>query len=97
VQQLVHAGLIETERGPSGGARLARPASDITLLEIYVAAGGMPEYSGCLLHHTVCDGNSCALGKLMRRENKRLTRLLKKTTLDQVVRSLKKNKKRRPA
>ena len=91
VQQLVHAGLLETERGPSGGARLARPAGEITLLEIYIAAGGTPEYKGCLLKRTVCDGTGCALGRLMARENQRLIDLLKSVPLSSVVRSLKRH------
>ena len=92
VQQLVRAGLLETERGPSGGARLARPPGEITLLEIYVAAGGSPAYTGCLLKHDICRGESCALGKMMARENKRLVGLLKNVTLESVVRSLKRNR-----
>ena len=93
VQQLVRAGILATVRGHSGGARLARPADEITLLEIYEAAGGTPRYKGCLLKSNVCDGRSCALGKLMVRENERLAGLLGSTSLDSVVRSLKRNRK----
>lgn len=93
VQQLVRAGLLETERGPAGGAKLARPPDTITLLEIYVAAGGSPDTKGCLLKHDICDGKSCALGKLMAAENRRLLALLRTTTLASVVRSLKRNRK----
>jgi Rrf2 family protein len=92
VQQLARAGLLETERGPAGGARLTRPAAEITLFEIYVAAGGTPTYKGCLLKHNICDGHGCALGELMAKENKRLIGLLKNTNLASVVRSLKKNR-----
>ncbi|MEI7900782.1 MAG: Rrf2 family transcriptional regulator [bacterium] len=89
VQQLARAGILETERGPSGGARLARPPSDISLFEIYVAAGGVPEYTGCLLKHTICKGHGCPLGKLMAQENKRLVSLLKRVTLAMIVRTRK--------
>ncbi len=92
VQQLVRAGLLETERGPAGGAKLSRPPESITLLEIYIAAGGHPAYEGCLLKSDVCDGKSCALGKLMAKENERLINVLKSTTLDSIVRSLKRNR-----
>ena len=88
-QQLSRAGLIETERGPSGGAKLARPADKIVLLDIYVAAGGTAEFSGCLLKHDVCKGKKCALGKLIATENKRLITLLRTVTLDSVVNSFK--------
>ncbi len=33
-------GLIETQRGPGGGATLARPAGDINLAQIYQATSG---------------------------------------------------------
>ena len=92
VQQLVHAGILETERGPTGGARLARPADKLSLLQIYVAAGGTPEYTGCLLKHDICNGKRCALGKLMAKENQKLTKRLKSLTLASVMHSLKKTR-----
>lgn len=92
-QQLVRANILETERGPAGGAQLARPADEITLLEIYVAAGGSPAYTGCLLKQEICKGDGCALGKLMAKENERLVDLLKTVTLESIVRSLKRNRK----
>jgi Rrf2 family protein len=92
VQQLVRAGLLVTERGPSGGAKLARAPEQITLLDIYTAAGGNPHCQGCLLKRDICDGTGCALGKLMAKENARLVKLLKNVTLDSVARSLKRNR-----
>jgi len=92
VQQLVRTDILETERGPLGGARLAKPSAEITILEIYIATGGNPTYKGCLLKHNICKGDGCALGKLMAKKNKRLISLLKNVTLASVVRSLKKNR-----
>jgi len=92
VQQLARAGILETERGPAGGCRLARAPEAINLLDIYTAAGGNPNLKGCLLKRDVCDGDSCALGKLMARQNERLVKLLKTVTLASVVRSLKRNR-----
>lgn len=87
-RQLARAGIIETERGPIGGARLARCASELSLLQIYKAAGGQPELDGCLLKSSICDGVRCALGELMARENQRLIEMLSSLTLADVVRSL---------
>ena len=92
VQQLVRAGILETERGPAGGARLARTPVEISLLEIYIAVGGNPTYKGCLLNRNVCSGANCTLGKLMAKENKHLVSRLKNVMLASVVRSLKKNR-----
>ena len=87
-QQLVRAGLLETERGPSGGARLTRPPKEITLLEIHTAAGGDPRLQGCLLKTKICKGNCCAMGKLIAKENEKLIGILESMTLDAVARSL---------
>lgn len=89
VQQLVRAGLLETERGPAGGARLAREPESITLLEIYMAAGGAPQTNGCLLRTTICAGGACPLGKFLDEENERLMALLAQMTLTSIMRSLK--------
>ena len=40
LQRLRKGGIIRSERGPSGGYRLCRPASEITLLDILVATEG---------------------------------------------------------
>ena len=40
LQALARAGVLETTKGPKGGYRLARPASEITLLEVVEAIDG---------------------------------------------------------
>ena len=92
VQQLVRAGLIETERGPAGGAKLARAPKEITVLEIYIAVGGNLHHEGCLLKRDICKGDGCVFGKLMAKENARLIAMLRSVTLDSVTRSLKRNR-----
>ncbi len=94
VHMLVRAGLLETGRGPAGGVRLAKPASSITLLAIYEAAGGEPKPTGCLLQHTVCRGDGCFLGKTFRAENERLFALMKRTRLSTVAANAKLNRPR---
>lgn len=85
VQMLVRAGILETGRGPAGGARLAKPPDKITMLDIHIAAGGEPMPSGCLLDHAICQGDGCMLGKTFHEENKRLYTLMKNTKLSTVV------------
>jgi len=89
VQQLVKAGLLETERGPSGGARLARPSAEISLFDIYVATDGPPSQSGCLLKNAVCCGNTCVLGRRLTKENAQLIGFFKKQTIRSIAHSLK--------
>jgi Rrf2 family protein len=40
MQQMIKANILRSKRGPGGGFALARPAKEITLLEIIEAAGG---------------------------------------------------------
>lgn len=88
VQRLVHAGLLETERGPRGGIRLARDPKAVSMLEIYEAAGGEPlRPHRCLLDPSVCKGGACALGRLIETENDRLHKTMKQTTLAGLARS----------
>ena len=98
VQRLVHAGLLETERGPKGGIRLARDPKAITLLDVYEAAGGEPlRPHRCLLDPQICAGRACALGRLIESENDRLHKTMKQTTLADLARSFDRSQLAGPA
>ena len=93
VQRLVHAGLLETERGPKGGIRLARDPKTLTLLDVYRAGGGEPlAPHRCMLDPKICAGRACALGRLIESENGRLHQTMKKTTLAGLARSFDRSK-----
>ena len=88
VQRHVHAGLLETERGPKGGIRLARDPKKLTLLDVYKAAGGEPlAPHRCMLDPKICAGRACAFGHLVERENELLHRKMLKTTLAGLAKS----------
>jgi len=86
LQALARAGLVATERGPHGGARLARPAGLISLLAVYEAVDGPLQASECLLDKPVCDGHCCVLGKALYRMNQEVREHLARTTLADVWR-----------
>ena len=93
VQRLVHAGLLETERGPKGGIRLARDPKAVTMLDVYEAAGGEPlRPHRCLLDPKICAGRACALGRLIESENHRLYQAMKQTTLADLAHSFDRSK-----
>ena len=95
VQRLVHANVLEAERGPKGGIRLARPPKTLTLLDIYQAAGGEPPAPHrCMLDPKICAGRACAFGHLVEKENELLHRKMRQTTLARLARSLDKTQLR---
>ena len=57
---LKDAGLIGTQRGPGGGAKLAYKATDITLAQIYRAAAGEVEPFG---EHPNKPAECCPVGR----------------------------------
>lgn len=65
MQRLAKAGLVFSERGPKGGFALARPAEDITLLEIYEAVEGPRSLSQCPLGRTTCTFERCLFGGML--------------------------------
>ena len=58
VSQLSVAGLLQTSRGARGGVSLARPAEEISFLEVVEAIDGP-----ILLNECVADGGACVFGE----------------------------------
>lgn len=48
VSRLAESGMVRTLRGPKGGILLARPASDISLMDVVVAVEGPLQLSECV-------------------------------------------------
>lgn len=84
MQRLTHSGLVNSVRGPKGGFALARPASEVTLLNIYEAIEGPFAPSGCLLKKPVCRGADCILGKLLVNVNREMQSYLSNTKVSDV-------------
>lgn len=51
LQTLAHAGLLESQRGPSGGFRLTKAPEQLTLREVVLAMEGPEPFEDCLLGH----------------------------------------------
>ena len=81
LQRLVRAGLVTSRRGARGGFLLARPAGEITLLDIWVALEGAVGYASCPLHEDGCPVGSCVFGNLIEDSNRGIERYFADTTL----------------
>ena len=79
---LRHAGLLHTERGPSGGYELARPAMAITALEVVQAVEGPLELLECVGRRSACDrAGVCAARDLWVEAGEAITKVLAATSL----------------
>ena len=79
---LRNAGLIQSERGPSGGYELSRPAEAISALTIVQAVEGPLDIMDCLSKPSECERNdSCAARKLWSKVNRAINSSLAETSL----------------
>jgi Rrf2 family protein len=62
--ELAEAGLVESQRGPGGGAKLAQAAQEITLLQVHHAVAGEVEPFG---EHPHQPAQSCKVGRGIKR------------------------------
>ncbi len=83
VPLLVRAGLLDSQRGARGGLVLARPASDISMLEIVEAIEGPIAINRCTATPGQCDKvNQCSVHPVWQKAQDYLVHLLKTTSLE---------------
>jgi Rrf2 family protein len=89
MRQLMKAGLVSSVRGPAGGFRLARPAKDIVLLEVYEAIEGAIRPASCVFEHPICEGKKCVFGRAIADFESAFGRYLRRAKLSDFVRKTK--------
>ena len=83
---LLHqAELVSSQKGPNGGSRLARPAKEISLEDIYRALNGGELFHAANLSGSLATKIESALAGIFRDTEKALREELAKTTLSQLV------------
>jgi Rrf2 family protein len=86
VSQLSIAGLLHTSRGARGGVMLARPAQDITLLEVVEAIDGPIQLNECVGDEGSCSfGDDCPLRSVWCLAQDELVTRLKATNFAQLI------------
>jgi Rrf2 family protein len=82
VPLLVRSGLLNSQRGARGGLSLARPASEINMLEIVEAIEGPIAVNRCTATPAHCDKiDHCAIHPVWQKAQDYLVNLLKSTSL----------------
>jgi Rrf2 family protein len=85
-QQLTQAGLLRSLRGPRGGIALARPANQITLLDLVRAIDGDGLFTQCVLGLPGCgEEKPCPLHRDWTVEREHLHTLFAGMTLEEVA------------
>jgi len=86
LQVLTHAKLMESYKGPNGGVRLARPAEELSLIDVVEAIDGNDVFDNCLLGLPGCkDDNPCPLHEKWSNSIDQLRALFQETSLAQLA------------
>lgn len=90
LSRLVKAGLLKSVRGLRGGVSLARPPSQIKVLEIMEALGKVPQISPCIENPKICPfTEKCSVREMWVEMDKEMKTRLKETDLERLARRLK--------
>jgi Rrf2 family transcriptional regulator, iron-sulfur cluster assembly transcription factor len=88
INDLAHEGLVAAKRGYRGGIALARPAGEISLLQVVEAIEGPDWIAPCLLGLNDCaDHKLCPTHVVWQRISKQLKAVMGRTTLADVMAS----------
>lgn len=86
VSQLSVKGIVDAMRGASGGVRLARPASEISLLEVIEAIDGEISLNRCVLNQEACTStDTCPVHEVWCDVQRDLVHRLKNTRFDSLL------------
>jgi Rrf2 family protein len=89
LHRLRRAGLLQARRGPSGGMRLARPASEISVLEVVRAVDGTGLEGRCILGFPACgDATPCPAHPVWKNARAMLEARLESRSLADLARSV---------
>jgi Rrf2 family protein len=82
LQNLVHDGLVSSQRGVGGGFQLARDANNISLFDIVASLERIERWNGCFLGNAVCsDQEPCSLHFRWKAVQQQYLKMLRETSL----------------
>ena len=91
LQNLTHKGLLSSQKGPSGGFALAKPAEDITLIDIIEAIDGGSFMKDCILGFEQCSQEKpCSLHEQWLTARESIAEMLKTKSIAEMAGRMKK-------
>ncbi len=89
LQILVKHKLLESMKGPTGGFKLSKPASEINLIKIVEVTDGLDVFNRCGIGFKKCDDkHPCPIHFEFSRVRKQVQVLFETKTLEQLVRDI---------
>ena len=85
LQMLGRAGLVDSKRGLGGGFRLAKPAEELTVLEVVNAVEPIKRIQKCPLDLEAHGGNLCPLHKRLDEATEHVERSFARTTIAELL------------
>src|SRR5882724_11419390 len=87
IQELIHKGLVRSQRGPHGGYLLARSADRVTFRDVIEAVEGPISLNVCVGEHADCSlMGACGMERVWREGQRRVMELFENTTIASVRR-----------
>src|SRR5512145_1062319 len=87
LQKLVKAGIVKSYRGVKGGFSLARPAKEVTVLDVMEAVEGKTAMNLCLADRKKCDfTRQCPVHHVWAAAQGKFIEVLKKANFDELAR-----------
>jgi FeS assembly SUF system regulator len=85
LQRLAKEGIVVARHGSAGGYTLARPATDISALDVIRAIEGPLFITSCMTSRGACDvATTCSIREPLRRVNDSILDVLAKVTISQM-------------
>jgi Rrf2 family protein len=85
MQRLAKNGFLTSQRGPTGGFRLRKPAKSISFLDIYETIEGAIEITSCPLDNPICPFDKCLMNNVTNKMTIEFREYLKRQTIDQYI------------
>ena len=87
LQKLVKAKIVRSYRGVKGGFSLARPAKDISMLEVLEAVEGRLALNVCVVEKKKCDfSRQCPVHPVWMQAQSKVAEVLSKSNFDELAR-----------
>lgn len=93
LNSLARAGVLQSERGPRGGFKLARPPQDVSLADVIEPFDSITRKQGCLLGYGECsEDDPCRVHEAWRRAADPLLDFLRDTAISDLMAGTKKKR-----